>query len=105
MREPAIYRIHRATHQNTGDTWCIYLLYTLVHLTEDALEQTATACARGSLKTNARFTTGYQEARIERVHKVQGISSENSWMRTTPDPAWLFSLDAWNVPLFEQKRT
>nr|WP_315465844.1 FAD-dependent monooxygenase [uncultured Rhodoferax sp.] len=46
----------------------------------------------------------YQEARKERVHKVQGISSENSWMRTTPDPAWLFSLDAWNVPLFEQKR-
>ena len=46
----------------------------------------------------------YQDARKERVQKVQGISSENSWMRTTPDPAWLFSLDAWNFPLFAQKR-
>ena len=41
----------------------------------------------------------YQQARPKRVEKVQGISSENSWMRITPDPTWLFALDAWNVPL------
>ncbi|MCM2347396.1 MAG: glutamate--tRNA ligase family protein, partial [Acidovorax soli] len=28
MRDPAIYRIRRATHHNTGDTWCIYPMYT-----------------------------------------------------------------------------
>lgn len=45
----------------------------------------------------------YQQARHERVEKVQGISSENSWMRTTPDPTWLFALDAWNVSLSGQR--
>lgn len=47
----------------------------------------------------------YQDARQERVAKVQRISSENSWMRTTPDPGWLFSFDAWNFPLPAQKKT
>ncbi len=39
MRDPAIYRIKRATHHNTGDTWCIYPMYTYAHPLEDALEQ------------------------------------------------------------------
>ena len=38
MRDPAIYRIRRATHHNTGDTWCIYPMYTFAHPLEDALE-------------------------------------------------------------------
>ena len=39
MRDPAIYRIRRATHHNTGDTWCIDPMYTYAHPIEDALEQ------------------------------------------------------------------
>ena len=39
MRDPAIYRIRRATHHHTGDTWCIYPMYTFAHPIEDALEQ------------------------------------------------------------------
>ena len=39
MRDPAIYRIRRATHHATGDTWCIYPMYTFAHPIEDALEQ------------------------------------------------------------------
>ena len=39
MRDPAIYRIRRATHHNTGDTWSIYPMYTYAHPIEDALEQ------------------------------------------------------------------
>ena len=39
MRDPAIYRIRRATHHNTGDTWCIYPMYAYAHPIEDALEQ------------------------------------------------------------------
>jgi glutaminyl-tRNA synthetase len=38
MRDPAIYRIRRATHHNTGDAWCIYPMYTFAHPIEDALE-------------------------------------------------------------------
>ena len=39
MRDPAIYRIKRAHHHNTGDKWCIYPMYTYAHPIEDALEQ------------------------------------------------------------------
>ena len=38
LRDPAIYRIRRATHHNTGDNWCIYPMYTYAHPIEDALE-------------------------------------------------------------------
>jgi len=39
MRDPAIYRVRRATHHHTGDRWCIYPMYTFAHPIEDALEQ------------------------------------------------------------------
>ena len=38
LRDPAIYRIRHATHHNTGDSWCIYPMYTFAHPIEDALE-------------------------------------------------------------------
>ncbi len=39
LRDPALYRIKRATHHNTGDRWCIYPMYTYAHPIEDALER------------------------------------------------------------------
>ena len=39
LRDPAIYRIKRAHHHNTGDRWCIYPMYTYAHPIEDALER------------------------------------------------------------------
>ena len=38
LRDPAIYRIKKATHHRTGDKWCIYPMYTYAHPIEDALE-------------------------------------------------------------------
>ncbi|MDP2112162.1 MAG: glutamine--tRNA ligase/YqeY domain fusion protein [Thiobacillus sp.] len=38
LRDPAIYRIKHAHHHNTGDTWCIYPMYTYAHPIEDAIE-------------------------------------------------------------------
>ncbi|MEC5396895.1 glutamine--tRNA ligase/YqeY domain fusion protein [Uliginosibacterium sp. H1] len=39
LRDPAIYRIRHAEHHRTGDTWCVYPMYTFAHPIEDALEQ------------------------------------------------------------------
>jgi glutaminyl-tRNA synthetase len=39
MRDPAIYRIRKATHHRTGDKWCVYPMYTYAHPIEDALER------------------------------------------------------------------
>ncbi|MEO9080146.1 MAG: glutamate--tRNA ligase family protein, partial [Rhodanobacter sp.] len=38
MRDPAIYRIRKVTHQNTGDAWPIYPMYDYAHCLSDALE-------------------------------------------------------------------
>lgn len=38
LRDPALYRIKHATHQHTGDRWCLYPMYTYAHPIEDALE-------------------------------------------------------------------
>jgi glutaminyl-tRNA synthetase len=38
LRDPAIYRIKHAPHHNTGDTWCVYPMYSYAHPIEDALE-------------------------------------------------------------------
>ncbi|HZI79569.1 MAG TPA: glutamine--tRNA ligase/YqeY domain fusion protein [Vicinamibacterales bacterium] len=38
MRDPALYRIRRATHHRTGDTWCIYPTYDYAHPISDAIE-------------------------------------------------------------------
>ena len=38
LRDPVIYRIKRAHHIRTGDTWCIYPMYDYTHCISDALE-------------------------------------------------------------------
>jgi glutaminyl-tRNA synthetase len=38
MRDWPIYRIKRAHHYRTGDTWCIYPLYDFAHSLSDAIE-------------------------------------------------------------------
>ncbi len=38
MRDPVLYRIRRATHHRTGDTWCIYPMYDWAHPISDAIE-------------------------------------------------------------------
>jgi len=38
MRDPALYRIRRATHHRTGDAWCIYPTYDFAHPISDAIE-------------------------------------------------------------------
>ena len=39
MRDPVLYRILRATHHRTGDTWCIYPMYDYAHPVSDAIEK------------------------------------------------------------------
>ena len=38
LRDPALYRIRKVTHQNTGGAWPIYPMYDFAHSLSDALE-------------------------------------------------------------------
>jgi len=39
MRDPVMYRILKASHHRTGDTWCIYPMYDFAHGQCDAIER------------------------------------------------------------------
>ena len=38
LRDPVLYRVRHAAHHRTGNTWCIYPMYSWAHPIEDALE-------------------------------------------------------------------
>jgi len=38
LRDPVMYRIRKATHQRTGDVWCIYPMYDWAHGQSDSIE-------------------------------------------------------------------
>ena len=38
MRDPVMYRVLHATHQRTGDEWCIYPMYDFTHGQSDSIE-------------------------------------------------------------------
>lgn len=39
LRDPVMYRILKAAHHRTGDTWCIYPMYDFAHCVSDAIER------------------------------------------------------------------
>ncbi len=79
LRDPAIYRIKRAHHHNTGDKWCIYPMYTYAHPLEDALEQITHSSAPWSSKTNARSTTGcWKNSRLPVCWRTRSPNNTNS---------------------------
>ena len=39
MRDPVMYRILKAPHHRTGDTWCIYPMYDFTHGQSDSIEK------------------------------------------------------------------
>jgi glutaminyl-tRNA synthetase len=39
MRDPVIYRVHKASHYRTGDRWCVYPMYDFAHCLSDSIEQ------------------------------------------------------------------
>jgi glutaminyl-tRNA synthetase len=38
LRDPALFRIRKATHHRTGDAWCIYPMYDYAHALSDWIE-------------------------------------------------------------------
>eukprot|EP00802_Teleaulax_amphioxeia_P027996 Tamp_29519.p1 GENE.Tamp_29519~~Tamp_29519.p1 ORF type:complete len:118 (+),score=13.79 Tamp_29519:235-588(+) len=60
MRDPAMYRIRKARHDMTGDTWKIYPMYDFAHCISDAIEGIthSTRSALLSSKTTGPSMTG-----------------------------------------------
>jgi glutaminyl-tRNA synthetase len=39
MRDPVLFRVHKAPHHRTGDQWCVYPMYGFAHCLSDSIEQ------------------------------------------------------------------
>ncbi|MBX9775604.1 MAG: FAD-dependent monooxygenase [Xanthobacteraceae bacterium] len=46
-----------------------------------------------------RALSSYEATRKPRASEIQGTSSQNTWMRQSTDPGWVYGYDAWRVPL------
>jgi len=84
MRDPAIYRIRRATHHNTGDTWCIYPMYTFAHPIEDALEQITHSICTLEFEDQRPFYD-WLMARLSESHTL-GDGTQLSALLAAPSP-------------------
>ncbi len=58
LRDPVIYRIRRAPHHRTGDTWCIYLCTISPTACPMPSRASPTPSAPSNSKSTARFMTG-----------------------------------------------
>lgn len=58
MRDPVIYRIRHASHQRTGDEWCIYPMYDYAHPISDALEKLLILYVHWNFKITALYMIG-----------------------------------------------
>ena len=59
MRDPVIYRINRARHHRTGDTWCIYLCMISPILSRICWRESPIPYVPWSLRTIGLCTTGW----------------------------------------------
>ena len=46
-----------------------------------------------------RALSAYEATRKPRASEIQGTSSQNTWMRQSTDPGWVYGYDAWKAPL------
>lgn len=46
-----------------------------------------------------RALMSYEATRKPRASEIQGTSSQNTWMRQSTDPGWVYGYDAWKAPL------
>ncbi|NOT69519.1 MAG: glutamine--tRNA ligase/YqeY domain fusion protein [Methylophilaceae bacterium] len=81
LRDPAIYRIKRATHHNTGDKWCIYPMYTFAHPIEDALEQITHSICTLEFEDQRPFYDWLLERLVEAALLAQPLPKQYEFAR------------------------
>jgi len=72
MRDPAIYRIKKAHHHRTGNSWCIYPMYDFAHCLSDAIEGiTHSLCTLEFEVHRALYDWFIENTSASKLNKVQ----------------------------------
>jgi glutaminyl-tRNA synthetase len=62
MRDPTLYRIRRAVHHRTGDSWCIYPMYDFAHSLSDSFEAITHSICTLEFEDHRPLYNWFQEA-------------------------------------------
>jgi glutaminyl-tRNA synthetase len=81
LRDPAIYRIRRAHHHNTGDKWCIYPMYTFAHPIEDALERITHSLCTLEFEDQRPFYDWLMKKLVETGMLIQPVPKQTEFAR------------------------
>ena len=81
LRDPAIYRIRRATHHRTGDKWCIYPMYTFAHPIEDAIENVTHSICTMEFEDQRPFYEWLLEALADAGHFPRPLPQQIEFAR------------------------
>ena len=81
LRDPAIYRIRRATHHRTGDKWCIYTMYTFAHPIEDAIENVTHSICTMEFEDQRPFYEWLLEALADAGHFPRPLPQQIEFAR------------------------
>ena len=81
LRDPAIYRIRRAHHHNTGDKWCIYPMYTFAHPIEDALEAVTHSICTLEFEDQRPFYDWLMKKLVETGMLAQPVPKQHEFAR------------------------
>lgn len=81
MRDPVIYRIAHVSHHQTGDKWCVYPMYDFAIPSPTLRRRSHIPCARSSLRTTDRSTTG--SSTLSALKSRRARSSSRALISTT----------------------
>jgi len=93
LRDPAIYRIRKASHHRTGDKWCVYPMYTYAHPIEDALENI----------THSLCTLEFEDQRPFYDWLLERLATDGLIQRPPPQQIEFARLNLTYVPLSKRK--
>ena len=93
LRDPAIYRIRKASHHRTGDKWCVYPMYTYAHPIEDALENV----------THSLCTLEFEDQRPFYDWLLERLAQDGLIQRPPPQQIEFARLNLTNVVLSKRR--
>jgi glutaminyl-tRNA synthetase len=93
LRDPAIYRVRKASHHRTGDAWCVYPMYTYAHPIEDALENI----------THSLCTLEFEDQRPFYDWLLERLAAGGLLQRPLPQQIEFARLNLTNVVLSKRK--
>ena len=103
LRDPAMYRIRRASHHRTGDAWSIYPTYDWAHGVSDALENITHSICTLEFEDHRPLYNWFNERLAEDWTGYDGVKRRGLLQRPLPQQIEFARLNLTHVVLSKRK--